>query len=75
MLVRSAPYLVVNAFERRVRIGAFAQQHDAFDDVVVIDDFAVRAMNGFADSPEADLRALRHLAISLTRSGGAVLAS
>ena len=40
--------------------GALAQQHDAFDHVVVVDDRAVLAMDRLADLPEPDLRPLRH---------------
>ena len=51
---------VVNGVQRRVGFGALAQQHDAFDHVVVVDDVAVGAMDRLADLAQADLRALRH---------------
>ena len=53
-------HLLVDGLQRRVGIGALAQQHDAFDHVVVVDDLAVRAMNRLADLAQPDLRALRH---------------
>ena len=50
---------LVNGRRAFVGIRALAQQHDAFHDVVVIDDFPVGGMNRFADLPEADFGALR----------------
>ena len=52
-------HLFVDAVQRRVRIRAFAQQHDAFDHVVVVDDSAVLVVNRFAIPAQADLRTLR----------------
>ena len=52
-------YFFVDRVQRGIGIRAFAQQDDAFDDIVVIDHFAVRAMNRLADLAQADLRALR----------------
>ena len=40
--------------------GAFAQEHDARNDIVVVDDFAVFAMDGSGELAQPDLRALRH---------------
>ncbi len=37
--------LRVNRVERRVRLGAFAQQDDARDNVVVVNDASIQAMN------------------------------
>ena len=62
MLFVQLLHLVVNAVQRGVGFGAFAQQHDAFDHVVVVDDLAVRAVNRLADLAQPDLRALLHRA-------------
>ena len=48
----------MDALQGRVGIVALLQQHDALDDVVVVDDLAVDAMNGLADLAQADLRPL-----------------
>ncbi len=52
--------LVVNAGQRGVGIGAFAQQHDAFHHIVVVNNLAIGAVNGFADLAQADFGALHH---------------
>ena len=52
--------LGVNAVQRRRRIRALAQEHDAFDHIVVIDHHAVGAVDGLADLPQTNLRPLRH---------------
>ena len=49
----------VNALHRRRRVRAFAHEHDAFHDVVVVNHHAVGAMNGLSDLPQANLRPLR----------------
>ena len=46
--------------QRRVRVGAFAQQHDAGDHVVVVDDLAVLAADRAGELAQPDLRPLRH---------------
>ena len=45
--------------QRGVGVRALAQQHDAFDHVVVVDDLAVGAMDRLADLAQPDLRPLR----------------
>ena len=50
--------LVVNGDERGIFVRALLQQHDAADDVIFIDDFAVQAMNCISNLAEPDLRAL-----------------
>ena len=49
-------------------------EDDALDHVVVVDDFAVGAMDGPADLAQADLRPLRHRGDVLDAHGRAVLA-
>ena len=53
-------HLGVDALQCGIRFRAFAQQHDAFHHVVVVDDLPVGAMYRLAVLPEPDLRALRH---------------
>ena len=62
MPVRSVEllYFLVDRFERGVAFGAFLQQDDALDDVVVVENVAVQFVNRLADPPQADFRALRH---------------
>ncbi len=65
----------VNALQRRVGVRAFAQEHDAGNHIVVVDDLAVLAMNGSRELAEADLWALAATtAISPMRSGVPFLA-
>ena len=63
-------HLVVDGLQRRVRIRALAQQHDAFHHVVVVDDLAVLPMNRLPDlaQPDSAVPACT-VAISLTRIG------
>ena len=51
-------HFLVNGLQRRVGLRAFAQQHDAFHHIVVVDDLAVLPVNRFADLPQPDLRPL-----------------
>ena len=53
-------HFFVDRLQRGVGFGAFAQQHDAFHHIVVVDDLAVGAMNRLADLAQPDLRPLRH---------------
>ena len=48
------------AVQRRVRIGALPQEHDALDDIVVVDDPAVCSMDRLPVPAQPDLRALCH---------------
>ena len=48
----------VNGKKSFVGVGAFAEQDDAFDDVVVVNNGAIVFVNGLADLSEADARAL-----------------
>ncbi len=50
---------VVNGDQGFVGVGALAKQDDAFDDVIIVDNRAVFAVNGLADLSEANLGALR----------------
>jgi hypothetical protein len=52
--------LLVNEVQRFVGPRALAQQHDAGDHVVVVQDFAVGAVNRLGELPQPDLRTLRH---------------
>ena len=62
--------LCVQRLERGIGFGAFAQQDDAFDHVVVIDDRAIFAADRFAQLPKAHSWAPgRQLARSRTRTG------
>ena len=46
-------HFLVNASQRRVRLGAFSQQHDAGNHIVVVDDLPVFAVNGPARTGRA----------------------
>jgi reverse gyrase len=59
-------HFLVNSLQRRVRLGAFAQQHDAGNHIVVIDDLSVLVPDRPGELAQADLRALRTTAISFT---------
>ena len=50
--------LGVEGFQRRVGLGSFLQQHNAFHHVVVVDDSAVRAVDRFTVPAQPDLGAL-----------------
>ena len=52
--------LGVNSGQRFVGIGAFAQEHDAFHHIGIVNNHAVGAVNGFADLAQADFGALHH---------------
>jgi hypothetical protein len=49
-------HLGVNRFERGVGVGAFAQQNDAGNHVVVVDDFAVRGESPCQSGPAGSSR-------------------
>jgi hypothetical protein len=66
-------HLGVNGFQRGIGFGAFAQQHDAFDDVVVVDDLAVLAVNRLADAAQPDLGPLHDRGDISNVNGRAVL--
>src|SRR5215831_12412823 len=51
------PHFRVDRIERRVRVRPFSQQHDAGDDIVVVEDAAVDPMDGLAELTEPDLGA------------------
>ena len=49
----------VKAFQHGRRVRAFAEKHDAFDDVVIVLNYAVGAMERSSDLAQANLRPLR----------------
>ena len=51
-------YFFVDSGEGFVGVGAFAKEDDAFDDVVVVKDGAIRFVNSLPYLSEADTRAL-----------------
>ena len=52
-------HFFVESLQRRVRIGAFPQERDARDHIVVVDDLSVLVANRPRELAEPDLRALR----------------
>src|SRR5579871_2940698 len=53
--------LLLLGFDRLKRglgFGAFAQEHDALDDVVIVENFAIGAVDGFSDLAQTDSLAL-----------------
>ena len=54
--------LLVQGVERGFGDGALAEQDDAFDDVVVVEDGAVFLADGFAELSEADFGSLHYVA-------------
>src|SRR6266404_1569007 len=54
-------HFLVNRDQSGVRVCALAQQNDAFDNVIVVDDPAVRAVNRVPDFAQTDFWSLRHL--------------
>ena len=54
-------YFGVDAVQRGFRFGALAQQNDAFDRIVVVEDLPVRPVDRLSNLSEPDLRALLNL--------------
>ena len=69
MLLIQLLHLLVDALQRRVRLGALAQQHDAFDHVVVVEDLAIGNGGSPCRSARAGSWGPAHLAMSLMRNG------
>ena len=65
--------LLVEGVESGLGNGTLAEQDDAFDDVVVVEDGAVFFADGFAELPEADLGGLHDIAQIANADGRAVL--
>src|SRR5271166_4642775 len=65
--------LLVNPFERGFGLGAFAQQNDSFDDIVIIHRPPVVPQDGFTELSEADSRPLYDVAKITHANRGAVL--
>src|SRR3984957_5420851 len=51
--------LLVDLFERRIAFRALPQKDDSLDHIVVVENFAILLMDGFAVPAEPDFRALR----------------
>ena len=66
-------HFLVDRHERRVGLGALAQQHDAGDHVVVIDDLSIRQVPRPRELAQPDLGALLHHGDIAHPQRGAVL--
>ena len=58
MWLLSSATFSVDRLQRGLGVRALAQKHAALDDVVVVDDLAVRPVNRLAHPAQPDLRAL-----------------
>ena len=53
-------HLLVNTPYRIIKVGSLAHEHDAGDDIIVVDDLPVRAMDRPPELTQADLGTLRN---------------
>ena len=61
--------LLVNSIEGGIFVGAFEQEDDAADDVILVDDLTVDFVDGVTHLTETDFRPWDTTATSLTRTG------
>src|SRR5215472_11823607 len=65
--------LLMNSLECRIRVGALTQQHDAADDVIIVDNAPVRKMGRAGELSQPDFRPLLDGRDIFDADGSAVL--